>query len=89
MSSRDYAVMREEIRSDPVMRREHVKMCVRAFGRTPERRAFWAKHMHTTSSKAPNVACARLVRAIANGRLTWEEFDGQEGSAKVLAIILG
>ena len=89
MSSKDYAIMREEVRY-PEMRKAHMRACVKAFSRGgPEKRARLARLARASVASAPIVACQRMIRAVAQGRMTQEEFNGTGEPGKIAKIIRG
>ncbi len=89
MSSRDYAVLRESMASDPQARREAVRNCTQRFaGKSLEYRRNLARIARTSVARGPSVVCQRFYRGIANGRLTYADFQS-DSSTKWIAVISG
>ncbi len=87
MTGRDYAIMREQIRTDPEMRRAHLQACIKAWSRVDQ--AGLARLARTTPARASSVACQRMVRAVASGRMTIAEFKGPGITPRLASIIRG
>ena len=86
----DYAVYREEIRSDRQARRDATAQCVRTFSEGDRNwRVTLAAMARASIPRAPAVACQRIVRAIADGRLTYQDVYGRAGGPKLYAVIRG
>lgn len=89
-TSQDYAVYREEIRSDPQSQRQATQQCVQTFSTGGAKwRAQLAQMARTSVAKGPSVACQRLVRAISNGTLTYGDVYGGRSGEKVFRVVRG
>lgn len=91
VSSRDYAVLREELRTDPQARRAAIADCTKDFAKgSPSDRQNLAALAGTSAARAPAVACERIFRAIASGRISHEDFTASRGDySKWIAVMRG
>lgn len=91
VTSSQYAVLREELRTDPQARRQVVDACRRDFERSPPaERQNLAALAGVSAARAPAVVCTRIFRAIANGRISYEEFNASRGDySKWIEVIRG
>lgn len=86
----DYAVYREEIRTDRQARRDATTQCVQTFSQGDRNwRVTLAAMARTSVARAPAVACRRIVQAIADGRLTYQDVYGRAGGPKLYAVVRG
>jgi len=91
ISSGQYAVLREELHSDPQVRRQAIADCQSDFsGGSAADRANLAALTGTSTARAPHVACSRIFNAIANGRISYSDFRAAGGDySKWIEVIRG
>lgn len=91
VSTRDYAVIKEGLRSDPETRRVFVASCEADMKRGSARDlANFAALAGTSPARAPAVVCGRIARAIASGRISHSEFTAAGGDySKWISVIRG
>lgn len=91
VSSGQYALLREELRSDPQVRRKAIADCQRDFSRgSAADRANLAALTKTSAARAPQVACTRIFNAIASGRISYTDFQARGGDySRWIEVIRG
>lgn len=85
MSREEYEVGQAKMRSSPAFRQGAMETCIDDADRAPaqERKRFAARH-RIPEREVSRIACRRIVNAIAQDRLTYEEyrevFSSESGS---------
>lgn len=91
VSSGEYAVVREELRTDPALRRQAIASCARDFSRSSAAdRANLAGIAGVSVARAPGVVCTRIFQAIASGQISYQDFKASGGDySKWIAVMRG
>ncbi len=91
VSRSEYAEFQNALRTDPKLRRLIVDGCRQDFARmSPAERRNMAQVAGVSVARAPTVVCQRIFRAIANGRISYQEFTSRSGGyGKWIAVVAG
>lgn len=93
VSSSDFAIAREAVRGSPAAFNAVVNSCVTTLERSSaQSRAGVAMVVNASVAAAPRIACRRMTRAMADGRLSRAEINGMANGSitpKMVRIMQG
>lgn len=81
------------LRQEPKYREKVLQGCIENHHRAPTDFSNLARHMGVTRKRVPKLACQRMIAALIDGRLTYQDFNELitrgEATDNSLSIIVG